>query len=93
MAKSKKEKKMRKGFFLGAILGSIAGGLAALFYAPKSGKQMRREFSKKCCDAKEKTEEWVECITEKTNALVETAKDIATDAKDAANKIFKDKKR
>jgi gas vesicle protein len=41
------QKKSRFGFGLGLLIGSIIGGLTALFFAPKSGKELREDVKKK----------------------------------------------
>lgn len=46
----KKTKSAKKngagGFFLGALLGTVAGGIAGLLTAPKSGKETRADLEK-----------------------------------------------
>jgi|GEM_PF-3558286 len=34
---------MRKSFVIGVLLGATVGGAAAILYAPKSGKELRKE--------------------------------------------------
>jgi len=34
-------------FFKGLLIGGLAGGLAGILFAPKSGRQMRREIREK----------------------------------------------
>lgn len=36
-----------KGFLLGVLAGGVAGGLTALLYAPKSGRELRRDIGRK----------------------------------------------
>lgn len=44
-AKAKKDKKGGK-FFLGAAIGAIAGGIAGVLTAPKSGKETQADIKK-----------------------------------------------
>lgn len=41
------QKKSGLGLGLGIVIGTVVGGLTALFLAPKSGKQNRKEVAKK----------------------------------------------
>lgn len=36
-----------KSFLRGLLLGGLVGAVAALLYAPKSGKEMRRDIKRK----------------------------------------------
>ncbi len=42
-----KEMKTAKGLIIGILAGSVAGALTALLYAPKSGKELRKDISEK----------------------------------------------
>lgn len=70
-----------KSFTLGALLGGISAGLAALLFAPKSGKKMREDIKNGCCGLTEKSQELYEDIKDRT-------KGFAKDTKKAANKRF-----
>ena len=70
-------------FGLGLILGSLIGGLTALFFAPKSGKALREDVKKKIkqleklLEEKEldkKAEKMVEEVSEEAKAWYEKAK-------------------
>ncbi len=50
MADNKNVSKFGAGLFIGAVAGALAG----IFYAPKSGKQTRKEVGKKLDQLKEK---------------------------------------
>lgn len=45
-----------KEFLVGAAVGSLLGGVAALFTAPKSGRELREDISDACCDATHRTQ-------------------------------------
>ncbi len=79
-----------KSFIVGAILGSIAAGVTALLFAPKKGKELRKDIKKKYGEYSDKTEDLVNNVSDRAMELVEKAKDIANDAKDAAQSIYKD---
>ena len=50
-------KKTSSKFGLGLLVGALAGALAGVFYAPKSGKQNRKEAAKKFEELKKKLAE------------------------------------
>ena len=76
----------KKGFVLGAFLGGVAGGLAALLFAPKPGKELRKDITKKYGEASDKTKEMIDCLCDHASDLAEKAKEIAEDAKDLLKK-------
>ena len=47
-------------FFLGALLGAAAGAVAGVLFAPKSGKETRKEIGKKAKECTDKAKEYVE---------------------------------
>lgn len=51
------EEKKTSGFGLGLAIGAVAGALAGVFLAPKSGKQNRKDFAKRADELKEKFSE------------------------------------
>jgi gas vesicle protein len=77
----------KRSFAVGAIFGSLVGGLTALLLAPKSGDRLRKDIAKKYNAVSNKTCEFFDNMCEQTSELVEKAKDIACCAKDAAQKI------
>ena len=66
-----KEKVMNKdhciGFGVGLIAGVVIGGVIALLYAPKSGKETRQLI-------KDKATEVVDAVREKTTGAVQALK-------------------
>ncbi len=69
------------------FIGLGAGALAALLFAPKSGKQIRRDLRRKYEDARDVFEDWQEQAgdaLEKGAEWASNAKDWANTAKDAA---------
>jgi gas vesicle protein len=73
----------RGNFFMGFLFGSVVGVLAGIFFAPKSGKELRSELKKKGSEA---VEEWEELYTESKTK----AKAILDDAKQRAEELRKE---
>jgi gas vesicle protein len=62
------------------FIGLGAGALAALLFAPKTGKQMRRDLRRKYENAKDVIEDWQEQagdVIEKGAEWASTARDVA----------------
>jgi len=74
-----------KSYLSGILTGGILGGLTALLFAPKSGKELRRDIS----DKKDE-------ILNDTNDLIENAKEkaakIISDAKKYGEELIADAK-
>ncbi len=69
------------------FIGLGAGALAALLFAPKTGKQMRRELRRRYQDARDTVEDWQEQagdILEKGSEWAGNAKEWANTAKETA---------
>ena len=62
-------------FVCGAIVGGIIGAAAALFLAPKTGKEMRDDFSTQAVQLKDKSIELSSVAKEKATELTAVAKD------------------
>lgn len=82
-----------KGFMIGAVVGSILGGVTALILAPKSGNKLRKDLVRKCDEMSEKTQDLVCEVSDQAKCLVERAKEMADDAKEAAQEIMKEFKK
>ncbi|QUW22739.1 YtxH domain-containing protein [Sporosarcina sp. Marseille-Q4063] len=85
-------------FLFGAIVGGVLGAAAALFLAPKTGKEMREDFSTQASQLKEKGIEIGTVAKDKASEYTTIAKDKATEyssvAKDKATEyssVAKDK--
>jgi gas vesicle protein len=61
------------GFGIGFLTGAVIGGVIALLYAPKTGKETRQLI-------KDKTTEVVDAVKGKTSGFIETVKDAASEA-------------
>lgn len=76
---------MAKGMMLGFITGGIVGGLIALLYAPKSGRELR-------ADIKVKKDEYLEDASEYLNTAKEKASTIITESRKKSEQLLKDAK-
>jgi len=70
--------KKTKGFFISFLLGGAVGGVLALLYAPKQGKLLRNDISRK-------TNELIEEGKKKTLDLWNGAEELAESTFDSAN--------
>lgn len=58
-----------KDFIIGALVGGIIGAAAALFLAPKSGRELRENVSSQAIQLKDKTADFSLTAKEKTSQL------------------------
>lgn len=68
-----------KGFITGILIGGIAGGIAALLYAPYSGKKLRKVLGKK-----------KNYLMDEVKDYVETAEDAIKESKKRVESILND---
>jgi gas vesicle protein len=61
------------GLGIGLLAGVIIGATIALLYAPKSGKETRQLI-------KNKVEEVIDSAKEKTSGVIDTVKEVASEA-------------
>ena len=66
------------GFGIGLVTGAAIGGVIALLYAPRSGKQTRQLI-------KDKVTEVVDVVKEKTDEVIDTVEDAASSASRKGN--------
>ncbi|HJF32502.1 MAG TPA: YtxH domain-containing protein [Sporosarcina psychrophila] len=62
-------------FLVGALVGGVIGAAAALFLAPKSGSEMRGDFTNQASQLKDKSIEISSVAKEKANELTSVAKE------------------
>jgi gas vesicle protein len=62
-----------KGLCIGLVSGAVIGGVIALLYAPKTGKETRQLI-------KDKAVEMVDTAKEKGSEVIDTVKDAASEA-------------
>lgn len=85
-------------FLLGAIVGGVIGAAAALFLAPKTGKEMREDFTTQTNQLKDKATEFTsnakDKATEYSSVAIDKATEYSSAAKDKASEytsVAKDK--
>ena len=61
------------GFGIGLLTGAVIGGIVALLYAPRAGKETRQII-------KDKTIEVVDAVREKTGEVIDSVKEAASEA-------------
>ena len=61
------------GFGIGLLTGAVIGGVIALLYAPKSGKETRQMI-------KDKATAVVDAVKEKTGEVIDTVTESASEA-------------
>lgn len=66
-----------KNFIIGAALGTLAGGIAAFLFAPKAGKELRKDIGRTCKDCCCKTKDLANDVCEQCECLCNKAKDAA----------------
>jgi gas vesicle protein len=88
---------MAKGLIVGFIAGSVVGAVMALLYAPKSGKELRRDIKEKTGELVEKGEDYIAKARTKATEIVNEAKKksdtLISDAKKQAIGLMGDAER
>lgn len=81
-----------KGFFLGALVGGAVGAVTALLFAPKSGRELRRDIADKSGEFYEKAGDYFDDVQDETREMVNQgrakAQNIVTAAKRQAESIL-----
>ncbi len=89
-----KESNLSKGLLIGFLTGGIVGAAIALLYAPKSGKELRKDIKNKTDELLEDTEKYFDVAKEKATAVFNEGKkkseQLIADAKVKAEAIIKD---
>ena len=65
---------MAKGLIIGFIAGSVVGVVLALLYAPKSGKEFRRDINDKTNELVDKGEEYLAKAKTKASEIMTEVK-------------------
>lgn len=63
-----------KKFWIGALIGSVIGSVSALLFAPKSGRELRKDIADGAQQVSERTQEWARQVGEQTDELISSAK-------------------
>ena len=83
-----------KGLLVGFLSGAVVGTSAALLFAPKSGKKLRRDINHKAQDLKDDTNEFINSAKEKAlsilNEGITKAEGMVSDAKVKAGELIKE---
>jgi gas vesicle protein len=74
-----------KGFIMGLLAGGAIGAIFALLYAPKSGRELRK-------DIKDKTDELIEDADKYIAEAKDKAKNLVNEGKKRSEKIIEDAK-
>ncbi|MGI6370757.1 MAG: YtxH domain-containing protein [Ignavibacteria bacterium] len=84
-----------KSFILGALVGGVIGALSALLFAPKSGKELRRDIADTSTDLYDRASDYVSQIVQdgknKAQSIINTARHkadvIISDANDYKDSV------
>lgn len=71
------------------LMGLGAGALAALLFAPKSGKQIRRDLRRRYEDARDTFDEWKDEAKEVAEEAIERGTEIAEEVRDRVTPLAK----
>ncbi|MDR1942940.1 MAG: YtxH domain-containing protein [Endomicrobium sp.] len=77
-----------KDTLLAFILGGLVGAALGVLYAPKSGKETRRDIKKFSEDVADKVKDLGEDLTEKGRKVYEDGKDKISEVFEAGKKAF-----
>ena len=79
----------KNGYFVkGLIFGCVSGALAGLLFAPKSGKQLRKDIKHKGADALNDTKEFYFDTQKKAKSVFDDTVDLLSDAYGKTKKVF-----
>jgi len=88
------ERGVAKGLFLGFLAGGIVGGVLALLYAPKSGKELRQDISNKKDEMLDDAGEYLDIAKHKAQDIINEGKkrseELILDAKKKAGNLLDD---
>jgi gas vesicle protein len=86
--------RIAKGLLIGFFSGAVVGGVIALLYAPKSGKELRSDLKKKSEEIAVDVETYLRDAQIKAKQLINEGKDksaqLITDAKTRAESLLQD---
>ena len=75
------------------LIGLGAGALIGMMYAPKAGKQMRKDLRKRYDDARETIDDWTEQAREVAEEAMERGSDLADDLREKVSPLAKKMRR
>lgn len=83
--------KRGKDLLIGAVVGGVLGAATALLFAPKSGRELRKDIAEQAQTVSEKTVQIAGTVSSKSQEFVQTARtqtsDLVEKAKDAASSL------
>ncbi len=84
--------KSGKNFLWGAVIGTVAGSVTALLFAPKPGKELRQDIAEGAKTAAEKTQAAAGKVSEQSKELYSRIKTAAGNlVEDVQSRLGKDK--
>ncbi len=75
------------------LIGVGVGALVGMLYAPKTGKQMRKDLRRKLDDARETLDDWKDQAREVAEDALERGSDLADDLRDRVTPLAKNLRR
>ena len=75
------------------LIGLGAGALIGMLYAPKTGKQMRKDLRRRLDDARETVDEWRDQAREVADEAMERGADLADDLRERVAPLAKNIRR
>lgn len=87
----KKEGSRFEGFLIGAVFGATISAIATLLFAPKSGKDFRKEIGEGTAKTLESTDEYLELAREKGTQVIHDVEDAAMSYFNLATKKVEEK--
>ena len=92
MNENENKESKSNGAILWFVAGGIVGALFALLYAPKSGKELRREIKEKTSDLKDEVDDIIKVGKKNSSKFVSVAKKKAKTILTDAEKILNNTK-
>jgi gas vesicle protein len=75
------------------LIGVGVGALVGMLYAPKAGKQMRKDLRRKLDDARETLDDWTDQAREVAEDAMERGADLADDIRERVTPLAKNLRR
>jgi gas vesicle protein len=75
------------------LIGVGIGALVGMLYAPKTGKQMRKDLRRKLDDARDTLDDWKDQAKEVAEDAMERGSDLADDLRDRVAPLAKNLRR